>query len=487
MRAQDRPAGLAMPRLRLTFGQLWSWLAVALPVLGAVIAPMSTVDLAYNVRAGQLMLETRRLLETDPFTFSAAGQPWLDQQWGAQILLALGFGVVGWAGLAVIRALLVGLIFWMVQRSCRALGADRRTAAWLTLASFAVSLVALGLRPQLLGMVLFAAVSLLIIERDRSPRRLWLVPVLVAIWANLHGSFVFGPALVGVAWFQDVVARRPSSRRTGVVLIASLVASWLTPFGPGVWLYVATLSTNPSVRGLITEWQATSPLTFPGALFYVSGIAVAVTMGISLRRARRASPAMLLGIAWAVVLFVLAAWTQRAVAWWALGAPLVLAPLLPVRDGRERQPSVANGVIAAGLAALIVILLPIWRPADPMIGPTGLLTDAPAGITRAVQPIAGPDARLFNAQRWGSWLEFAVPEANFFVDSRVEAIPAAVWADEAAISGGSRDWGEILDRWRVTAVVASNADQAALMPLIRADVRWREAYRDGDGAIFVRR
>ena len=38
-----------------------------------------------------------------------------------------------------------------------------------------------------------------------------------------------------------------------------------------------------------------------------------------------------------------------------------------------------------------------------------------------------------------------------------------------------------------TAVVASNADQAALMPLIRADVRWREAYRDGDGAIFVRR
>ena len=33
-----------MPRLRLTFGQLWSWLAVALPVLGAVIAPMSTVD-----------------------------------------------------------------------------------------------------------------------------------------------------------------------------------------------------------------------------------------------------------------------------------------------------------------------------------------------------------------------------------------------------------------------------------------------------------
>jgi hypothetical protein len=487
VRAQGTAAGLVMPRFRLTFGGLWEWLAVALPVLGAVIAPMSTVDLAYNVRAGQLMVETRRLLDTDPFTFSAAGQPWLDQQWAAQILLALGYGAVGWAGLAVVRAVLVGVTFWLVQRSCRALGADRRTAAWLALAAFAVSLVSLGLRPQLLGMVLFAAVAWLLVERDRSRRRIWLIPVLVAIWANVHGSFVFGPALVGVAWLQDVVTRRPGARRTGVLLIASLMASCLTPFGPSVWGYVLGLSTNPSVRGLITEWQATSPLTFPGALLYVSGIALAVVAGRWLRGAGRPQAGVIVGLAWAAALFVLAATTQRAVAWWALGAPLVVVSLLPARDEREMQATAANGLIAAALAVLIAILLPIWRPGDPITGPAGLLTDAPAGLTSTLAVAAGPDARLFNAQRWGSWIEFAVPNARVFVDSRVEALPAAVWADEAAISSGSMRWAEILNRWHVSAVVASNSDQARLLPLIRADPGWSEVFSDDDGAIFVRR
>jgi hypothetical protein len=475
--------------LRLTFGELWTYLAVTLPILGAVIAPMSTVDLAYNVRAGQLMLETRRLLDTDPFTFSAAGQPWVDQQWGAQIVLALGFGAVGWAGLAVIRALLVGLVFWLVYRSCRSAGTDQRTAAWLSLASFGVSLVALGLRPQLFGMVLFAAVGLLVVERARTPRRLWLVPVLVAVWANVHGSFIFGPALVGVAWLQDVVDRRPEARRTAFVLAASIIASCLTPLGPGVWAYVASLSTNSSVRELITEWQPTSPLTVPGAVFYLS--AIAVVAGIVFARGRmrtQSAGAWLVAVAWLAVLFVLAAYTQRAVAWWALGAPVVAAGLLGPFPGRTREVrSAANGAIAVTLAVLVAILLPIWRPTDPVTGPAGLLTDAPPGITRTLVATVGPDARVFNPQRWGSWLEFAVPGAKVFVDSRVEALPPAVWADEAAVSRGDPTWPAILDRWGVTVVVASAAEQAALLPRIRSDDGWREAYRDDDGAIFIRR
>jgi hypothetical protein len=475
--------------LRLTFGALWAYLAVALPVLGAVIAPMSTVDLAYNVRAGQLILETRRFLETDPFTFSAAGQSWIDQQWGAQVLLALGFGALSWAGLAVIRALLVGLVFWLVYRSCRSAGTDQRTAAWLTLVAFGVSLVALGLRPQLVGMVLFAAVGLLVVERARMPRRLWLVPLLVAVWANVHGSFIFGPALVGVAFLQDAVDRRPEARRTGIVLGASMISSCLTPLGPGVWAYVASLSTNPAVRELITEWQPTSPLTVPGAVFCLSAIAVAAGILFLRRRMLDASlGGSLIALAWLAILFVLAAYTQRAVAWWALGAPVVMAGLLgPFAERRREARSAANGAIAVTLAILVAVLLPIWRPTDPLTGPAGLLTDAPAGITRTLVATVGPDTRVFNPQRWGSWLEFAVPRAKVFVDSRVEALSSAIWADEGAVSRGDPSWPAILDRWGVTVVVASNREQAALLPRIRSDDRWREAYRDNDGAIFIRR
>ncbi len=213
--------GSALPRL--TFPQLWAFVAVLLPVLGSLLAPLSTVDLAYHLRVGGIVLDTGALPVTDSFTFTAAGRPWLDQQWGAQVVLAAIYRAGGWALLAVVRAAVVGLIAWLVFRACRSSGAGLRVAAWLTLAGFAVSLVALGMRPQLLGMVLFAAVLAALAGRERHPRLVWAIPVLVGVWANVHGSFVFGPAAVGAVWLADAVGGRPRPR--GLLAVALVSAA----------------------------------------------------------------------------------------------------------------------------------------------------------------------------------------------------------------------------------------------------------------------
>ncbi len=115
-----------------------------------------------------------------------------------------------------------------------------------------------------------------------------------------------------------------------------------------------------------------------------------------------------------------------------------------------------------------------------------MLTDAPPGLTTAVLAEAQPDDRIWNAQRWGSWLEFAVPGAPVAVDSRIELIPADAWTDHLALSAGSSDWASILDRRGVTMVVASATEQHALIPLLRASAAWRQLAADADGAVFVR-
>ena len=97
-----------------TLGQLWSFLAVALPALAALLVPMPAVDLAYQLRAGADMLASHAIPTTDTWTFTVYGTPWLDQQWGAQVLLALVFQWTGWTGLAVLRAALVALTFALV-------------------------------------------------------------------------------------------------------------------------------------------------------------------------------------------------------------------------------------------------------------------------------------------------------------------------------------------------------------------------------------
>jgi hypothetical protein len=67
----------------VTLARLWAFLAVGLPVLAAFIANLSSVDLAYHLRAGQVVLDTGRIPTTDTFTFTASGAAWLNQQWGA--------------------------------------------------------------------------------------------------------------------------------------------------------------------------------------------------------------------------------------------------------------------------------------------------------------------------------------------------------------------------------------------------------------------
>ena len=302
--------------------RFWVFLAIALPALAALLATMSTVDLTYHLRAGNEILSTRAVPAVDTWTFTAAGQPWVDQQWGAQLVLALTERLAGWTGLAILRATLTGAIFACVALIGLRRGLDARTAALLTLVVFVVAAPAMALRPQLLGMACFALVLVLVVDRRAHPRRLWLVPVVVAVWSNLHGSFFLGPLVLGLAWFEDLHDRIPTPHRTLLASLASAAAACLTPFGPLVWVYAVALSTNPEVTSRITEWQPTSVRDVPGILFFASVLGVVVLL------ARRGRPTSWPTLAWLGVFFLVGLYAQRGLAWWPLSRSRLSLPRL---------------------------------------------------------------------------------------------------------------------------------------------------------------
>jgi hypothetical protein len=505
-------------RLRVSIDAVWTAVAVALPAFAALLAPLSTVDLAYQVRTGDLILAERAIPSVDPFTFSAAGLPWTVQQWAAAVALAAGFAPAGWAGLLVLRAAMVGAIFALVLVACRASGVGARGAALLTLGAFVVALAGLGLRAQLFGLLCFAAILALVALRRRRPRLLFLAPLVLLAWANLHGTFPLGLLALGWALLDDAaaarrtgaarpgVAERPAAwhrdasvRRDALVLVLAAVATCVTPYGPGVWAYAAALATSPAVAGLVSEWQATSIRTAAGIGFVASAI------GIGALLAARGSRAAWPTIAWLAVLFALGAWTERGIAWWALGAAVGAATILaaaaetgsvpeaaPTGAPRPapRRVSAVNGLLVVAICAAPLVLAGavLVRPADPVTGPPGFLADAPPGITAAVRDAASPGSRILNAQRWGSWLEWAVPDAPVFTDSRFEVIPDAAWRDHVAVSGGRFDWRAIVDRIDPDLIVASRVEQAGLLDALAADPAsgWREAYADAEGVVLVR-
>jgi hypothetical protein len=109
---------------------------------------------------------------------------------------------------------------------------------------------------------------------------------------------------------------------------------------------------------------------------------------------------------------------------------------------------------------------------------------APQGLVRSAAAATEPGDRLFVAQLYGSWFEFALPDRPVFVDSRIEIFPQATWLQYDAVASGRADWGSILDRWQVEAVVTQ--EDTLLVRFLRAAEGWRMVDQDEDGFVFVR-
>jgi hypothetical protein len=470
----------------MTMPRLWAFLAIFLPVLAAIIANLPSVDLAYHLRAGGQILDGAGIPIEDTWTYTAAGADWLDQQWGAQLAMATVYRALGWTGLVLLRASLIGLTFGLVFVIARRRAVASRPAALLTLAAFVVAAVALALRPQLFGIACFAITLFLVTERRRHPGWLWAVPVVVVVWANLHGSFFLGPLVVGLAWLEDVADGVPRASRTLLVALVSALAACVTPFGPMVWVYAAGLTLDPEVTERISEWQPTSLRTVPGILFFSS------VMGVVMLLARSGATAPWPRLAWLAVFFLIGVYAIRGVAWWPVATAALIAGWLiaAMPDGAVERPGTPLmrrfNIVVAGLLILVAVaLLPVWRPRDEDVGaPTGVVGTAPSGITATLREISRPGDRLFNPQVLGSWFEFALPDLPVALDSRIEVFPPEVWDDYQAVIDGVEGWQDLLDRWGVTIVVTLDGDDALDARL--AANGWREIHRDDDGAVFVR-
>ena len=287
-------------RLTKTIG-LWLAavaLAAALPYALKISADH---DLWWHVRTGQLILDDRSLPDADPFSFTATGAAWTNHEWLSDVTLAALYALGGDRAMSLWRTLLLvaflGLFAGLLWR--------RFPHPLFVLAGVLVATplirIFINLRPH--GFTyLFALLMLWIFEGSRRRTKLlWGLPVLFALWTNLHGGFVLGVGMLTVfvaARWLGLEDDGPSPdakgrRRLIAVYVASLAAPLLNPYGPGLFTYLAReLGADHS---LILEWR--SIWYFPEYRIYflllLTVPAVALLLG---RRLRPPAPLVMLAL-----------------------------------------------------------------------------------------------------------------------------------------------------------------------------------------------
>jgi hypothetical protein len=462
-----------------------AWVAVGLlvPVIVTFLTRTMAIDLAYQIRAGHDMLASHSVTRIDTFTFTQGGQPWLNQQWGAQLLLALTEQVGGWTGVLLLRGVLLFGVVVFLYLACREKGASRRASALLTIAGWLTGIEIVDqLRPQQFAFVLFTFSVWLLARRTEHPHGLWLIPLAVIPWASLHGSFPLVFVLLLFAWLEDRRTAQALARTEPLVAAACFGASLIGPFGLQVWSYVWDLSTHPVVSHQVAEWGPPSIHTWTGRFFFLTMFSVAAYL------ARRRPPAGWIPLLELGAFAILGLLAIRGVVWWGLYAPVVVAGLLqePERRSAESDRSPINAIVIASLVVLTLAAATTHLGTDPATGGPDGLSYAPTDLIDSAAANVPAGSRAYVDELYASWSEYRAPGLLVAVDPRIEIFPKATWDDYLSVSAGKAGWQGILDRWGVTVLVLDPDQSSGLLSVIGDDPSWRRVLQTDHGSVYVR-
>lgn len=489
-------------RFGLSLEHLWSLAALTGVFVFVSTHPIRPDDFWWHLAVGREIVESGRIPRVDTYSYTMAGAAYPSYQmfWLMEVGL---YGVYRLGGPALVvfaHSLVITACYGLVIGLARRASGSWRLAAFGGLFAAALGMFDWNVRPQAITFLL-GALFLWAIEKARGRPRLgggWLAafPLGMLVWVNSHGSFLLGLVLIGLwlgeaAWEGVRLRRWEGVRGPLAALGLALLACLVNPRGLGVLVYVRTLTGNPAVQKLVTEWAPPSFDSLGGALFLGGLLFSAALLALSPRRPSWRELGTFLAFG------ALGLKTSRGVTWYGLTMGPVLAGHLGAlagqwgwRPGRGGGGSPGLNRLFAGLLLLMALgSLPWFKQALPLPAQkAGLISgETPVQATAFLLAERLPPP-VFHAISFGSYLIWAAqPEYRVFVDGRIELYPLELWADYLAISAAQADWEERLASYGVQTLMLSPELQPRLIAAAQASPNWVQVYQDQAAVIFVRR
>ena len=469
-----------------------------LAVLMLFTAGIQDPDFWWHLRVGRWMVENGRLPSHDLFTYTVPVHVWTDHEYLTEVLMWLVYSATGAVGIAILFGLVTWAGFWLIYRQVRrqpfvivglglALGALAGWPIW-------------GPRAQMITFAL-SCLELYWLQGYLSgrSRALNFFPLVMAVWANLHGGWVIGFAwlgvalvaeLVGWAWDRSNPAHRAHVRFLAIITAASLVAVLATPHGLSLYLYPFQTQGSVAQQKLIVEWF--SPDFHQTYLRPFEAMVFIVIAGFALRRPR------LYEFLLTMAALGLALQSVRHVALFVAAATPVMIgsyseywkELARSRGWKLSLP--ARPLFAATTAVvLVVVFLVALFKIDSDISPT-----VQQKLDADSYPIAAADwlaahpevgTRMYNQYGWGGYLAYRFypdPNRRVFIFGEAELMGDPLLNQYNDVQNLRPDWKAILDQYRVDYVIFNKGE--ALSNVLATQPEWTIAYHDDVAVIFVR-
>jgi hypothetical protein len=424
------PAAEAVPTSHeTTLRRLMIWVALYAVSAAVMASPVRDADLGWHLRTGEWVIAHGTVPTTDPFSTYGEGRPWVAYSWLFEVLAYGLYRALGFTGILLLRVVVALAALATVHRLIARREPRFVVATALAALAFVTLWPLMTERPWLFT-VLFSVLTLdavLALRAGSAARSVWLLPVLYALWANLHIQFIYGLAFLGLACVAPVfdrLLRRPTSgthadtigtpawRRLVVLAAACALATLLNPYGARLYAVVWEYASQSAAYRIMHELQ---PLDFGDVHSWPVLVLFALAAFSLGRRPCLSSFDVLLlaGTAYA-------SFHTRRDLWFVSLAALAILTTGPRRavDPARRfvppcwgLPFVASGVMAFFLAVTF------HRGLSEAAHREAMAAEFPEGAVAFLKdhPQPGP---LFNDMDWGGYLIWNLRELPVSIDGR---------------------------------------------------------------------
>jgi hypothetical protein len=436
-------------------------------VLGSSLTIFNDGDVSWHIATGRWILQHHAIPHTDPFSFTWAGKPWMPIEWLSEVLYASAYRLADYGGVAaLVTAALIALhavVYLNAKRWVR--------VALLPIVAMDFTLIPmLSARPHVLTWPLLALWTWLMLrarEQGRAPPLI--AALLMAVWANMHGGFVFGLAIAAAFGLEALVEsddRARALKQWLVFGIACAAAVFINANGiQGV--FHPFRFTQLQMLPLIDEWKPSNPRVTP---FFFAILAITLAL-IAWKRPR------LPWVRWLLLaaLLGLALMQVRHQAMLAI----VAAIILPQGFARSGEQQASETPPAWLLAALAILLLGV-RAAMPLV-PAESETN-PWKLIAAVPPELRSQPVLNGYSMGGPLILSGIRP---YIDGRGD-----MYGDELVLGfsrigqGDAAEFNRAVEKWNIRWAIVPNGSKRLIGLLDGAG--WRRIASDEAGVVYAR-
>ena len=488
-------ARVVLPRLGEVF-----FAAVFAAVIGMGSQLMNVDgDLGRHITLGDYILEMRTIPTRDVFSFTKLGDPLTPHEWLSDVLFSIAHRFAGMDGVVWLTALVLAVSFWLVYKQSLALtnmsiialvgsvlGAAAASLHWLT-------------RTHIFT-ILFTAIWTIELDKVRlGLRKKWgIFPIMMAIWANLHGAFIAGLVIWALVFLGELLEREKHWSQLRVLLWigpSAVLASLLNPDGLGIWKTGLGFLGN---QYLVSHTAEYLPPDFQNPSFWpflgIIGLSILV-LGLSRWRMKYAR------------LFLLGSWTAMAL-YSARNIPLYIVVVIPIlidstgriiKEARGKlhvnwflnlqdRIAITEKQIRGGLLGLVVMLASISL----LLNGVNLDFQGVGNrFSRDVFPVGAVDwmeknpleGKGFNHFPWGGYLLYRLwPEQLVFIDGQTDFYGEELTREYEQVIRLQPGWEEVFQKYNIRwALIPTDS---SLANYLSQQEGWEVIFSDQTARIF---